>query len=59
MLLSIIRISPVLKEEYSVEHVGIGWYNVVSPGGKVMNDKKLRSEDAKALKTRLEEEQNE
>lgn len=44
------------KEVYMVEHVGTGWYNVLSPAGKVMNESKLRSEDAQALRAKLEEE---
>lgn len=44
------------KEEYSVESAGGGWYNVLSPEGKVMNEKKLRQEDADKLKGSLEEE---
>ena len=44
------------KEEYMVEHVGQGWYNVVSPSGKVMNEKKLRSDDADTLRSQLSEE---
>ena len=44
------------KEIYTVEHVGTGWYNVLSSVGKVMNESKLRSEDAQALRAKLEEE---
>ena len=44
------------KEIYTVEHVGTGWYNVLSSVGKVMNENKLRSEDAQALREKLEEE---
>lgn len=43
-------------DSYTIEHVGAGWYNVVSSDGKVMNEKKLRSEEAKELKASLEEE---
>jgi len=43
-------------EEYGVVSAGRGWFNVVSQGGKVMNDKKLRAEEAKELKDSLEEE---
>lgn len=44
------------KDEYSVESVGPGWFNVLSPEGKIMNDKKLRAEAAEELKESLEEE---
>lgn len=45
------------KETYKVVVAGTaGWYNIVSSDGKVMNDKKLRAEDAEALKEQLEEE---
>ncbi len=47
---------PVKKEEYHVEHVAGGWYNVVSEVGKVMNEKKLKSAAAEELKAKLEEE---
>ena len=47
------------KDEYKVEHVQGGWYNVVSGEGKVMNESKLRSADAETLKLKLEEEQKE
>ena len=47
---------PVKKEEYHVKHTGGGWYNVESGSGKVMNEAKLRSEDAEELKAQLEEE---
>ena len=46
---------PVDKEEYAVKHVGGGWYNVLSESDKVMNETKLRSEDAESLKSQLEE----
>jgi hypothetical protein len=42
-------------DTYHVVHIGTGWYNVLSAGGKVMNDKKLRSEEANNLKTALED----
>ena len=45
------------KEEYTIEHLEGGWYNVLSPGGEVMNDKKLRSDKAQELKQSLEEKQ--
>lgn len=48
--------APADKDEYSVEHVSSGWYNVVSPNGTVMNEKKLKSKAAKKLKAKLEEE---
>jgi len=44
------------KEEYTVEHSGAGWYNVLSPAGKVMNDSKLRQDVAKELKAELDRE---
>ena len=44
------------KDEYSVESAGSGWYNVVSSTGKIMNEKKLRAEEAKELRIALEEE---
>ncbi len=44
------------KDTYEVEVAGIGWYNVVSSDGKVMNETKLRAQDAEVLKTQLEEE---
>lgn len=44
------------KDSYSVESAGGGWYNVLSPEGTVMNDKKLRAEAAEELKESLEEE---
>ena len=44
------------KDTYEVEVAGVGWYNVVSSEGKVMNETKLRAEDAETLKTQLEEE---
>lgn len=43
-------------EKYEVRHVGSGWYDVVSPEGKTMNDKKLRSTEADELKEELEAE---
>lgn len=46
----------VEADGYTVEHVGAGWYNVVSDSGKVMNEKKLRGADAEELKEQLEEE---
>jgi hypothetical protein len=42
---------------YTIEHTGGGWHNVLSPTGKVMNDAKLRAEDADALLAHLEGEQ--
>jgi len=45
------------KEEYTVDHTGVGWYNVLSPTGKVMNEGKLRAADAEKLKSELEESQ--
>lgn len=45
---------PDLSEGYTLEHVSNGWYNVLSPKNKVMNEKKLRAEDAKTLKKELE-----
>ena len=47
---------PADKDEYNVEHVGGGWYNVISGSGKVMNETKLKSADAEELKSQLEEE---
>lgn len=44
------------KETYIIKHVGGGWYNVESSVGKVMNNQKLRSSDAEALKGSLEDE---
>ncbi len=44
------------KDTYKVEHLGKGWHNVISSDGKVMNETKLRAEDAEALKEQLEEE---
>ena len=44
-------------EEYSLFHIGAGWYNVISPEGVEMNDKKLRADDAKELKESLEQQQ--
>ncbi len=44
------------KDKYSIESAGGGWYNVLNPEGEVMNEKKLRQEDADALKGSLEEE---
>lgn len=43
-------------EEYDIKSVGKGWYDVISPEGKLMNEKKLRADDAKELKASLEEE---
>ena len=43
------------NEEYFIDHVASGWFNVVSGSGKVMNESKLRSEDAEKLKASLEE----
>ncbi len=45
------------EEIYDIEHVAGGWYNVVSPTGKVMNEKKVKSEDAEKLKLKLESKQ--
>lgn len=44
------------KETYTIQHVGGGWYNVVSSTGKVMNSDKLKSADAQSLRDSLEEE---
>jgi hypothetical protein len=44
------------KDVYSLIHVGVGWYNIESSAGKVMNEKKLRQVDAKALLEKLEQE---
>lgn len=44
------------KDEYSVESAGSGWYNVLSPEGKTMNEKKLRQDEAEELRESLEEE---
>lgn len=43
------------KEEYSIESVKGGWYNVLSPTGDVVNEKKLRAQEAEELKASLEE----
>lgn len=45
------------KDTYEVIHINAGWFNVISSAGKVMNDKKLRKEDADLLKSSLEEQQ--
>lgn len=47
------------KEIYTIDSVGGGWFNVMSPDGKQMNDKKLRQAEAEALKKELEEETEE
>lgn len=44
------------KDEYSIESAGNGWFNVLSAERTVMNDKKLRAEEAQELKESLEEE---
>ncbi len=44
------------KDAYTVAHIKGGWYNVESSSGKVMNDAKLRSDDAHELKASLEAE---
>lgn len=44
------------KDEYTVVHLSAGWHNVVSASGKVMNEKKLRADDAQQLKEDLETE---
>lgn len=51
-------ISPV-KGVYAVTPAGEGLYNIVSPGGKVMNEVGLSLEDAEDLKEELEEETEE
>lgn len=43
-------------EKYNVKSIGKGWFEVISQEGKVMNEKKLRAEDAESLKKSLEEE---
>lgn len=53
------RQAPKAKQEgFQVVHISSGWYNVVSEDGKVMNDKKLRADDAEELKETLEQEQD-
>ncbi|KKM84129.1 hypothetical protein LCGC14_1302330 [marine sediment metagenome] len=44
------------KDIYTVVHIKGGWHNVESSIGKVMNDKKLRADDAQQLKEDLETE---
>jgi hypothetical protein len=39
---------------YTIESRGGGWYNVIDGQGKIVNDKALKSEDAKQLKEELE-----
>ena len=47
-------IASVPDIEFTVKSEGGGWYNVISAEGKVMNEKKLRKEDADELKEALE-----
>ncbi len=42
------------EEGYTVKSASRGWYDVLSPDGKKMNEKGLRAKDAKALKEELE-----
>lgn len=51
--------APTPVEEYSIESVGSGWYEVLSPDGKRMNDKALRADKARQLKEQLEAESGE
>jgi hypothetical protein len=44
------------ENEFQLEHLGGGWYNVVSSEEAVMNNSKLRKEDAEALIVQLNEE---
>jgi len=39
----------VLEMDYTVKHVNSGWYNVLDSNGKVMNEAKLRKEQAEEL----------
>lgn len=47
------------EELYEVKSVGSGWYNLISPSGEIVNEKKLRAAEAEELKTQLESEKNE
>ena len=47
------------EKSYIVKSVGTGWYNVLSPSGEIMNEKKLRAEKAEELKEQLESVKNE
>jgi hypothetical protein len=40
---------PVLKTKYSPKHVSGGWYDIVDDNGKVINEKKMRKEEAQEL----------
>lgn len=44
---------------YALESLGSGWFNVVSEEGEIMNDKKLRQDEAKELQESLNEEDDE
>ena len=45
-------------EKYKTEHISAGWYNVISPTGEVMNEKKLRADEAEDLVKQLEARQD-
>lgn len=47
---------PPDEEKYTIEHVGGGYYNVLSPAGEPMNTKKLKSDDANDLRKKLQAE---
>lgn len=49
-------LTPVEKEEYTIDNLGAGWHDVLSPSGERMNTKRLRAADAAALKEELEAE---
>jgi len=51
--------TPAPPEEYTIKHKGGGWYNVLSPTGEVMNEDKLKSEQAEALCKKLSEKSDE
>lgn len=51
------KIAPA-SEEYKTEHIGAGWYNVISPTNEIMNEKKLRADEAADLVKELEKQQD-
>lgn len=51
--------TPAPPEEYTVDHVGKGKYNVLSPSGKRMNEGELTSKEAEKLCKELSKRSNE
>lgn len=48
------KIDESIPNEYTVEHKGGGWYDIISPTGKKMNEDSLKVEEANKRKRELE-----